>query len=127
MRSAWVSSRRSAVTLIGSRDALRRTCDPTQATYSSVDDKFLQRTPRRVECAPQPKPSHSPSCQYLRLCRQACPGRATLEISYCRNPARSSRSRLHKYISAASSSGACDQPRRAISSLSGAFGYSSSR
>ena len=35
---------------------------------------------------------------------------------------RSSRSRLHKYISAASSSGASDQPERAISSFSGAFG-----
>ena len=46
-------------------------------------DRFFQRTPRRVECAPQPNPSHSPSVQYFRLWRDSRPGRATFEISYC--------------------------------------------
>ena len=44
--------------------------------------------PLRVECAPQPNPSHSPSVQYLRLWRDSRPGRATFEISYCSSPAR---------------------------------------
>ena len=51
--------------------------------YSSVEATFFHRTPSRVECAPQPNPSHSPSCQYFRLCRDSRPGRATFEISYC--------------------------------------------
>ena len=51
--------------------------------YSSVEATFFHRAPFRVECAPQPNPSHSPSCQYFRLWRDCSPGRATLEISYC--------------------------------------------
>jgi hypothetical protein len=56
------------------------------------------------------------------LWREARPGRATLEISYCSRPAPSSRSIARKYISAASSSGASDHPARAMSSFNGAFG-----
>ena len=48
--------------------------------YSSVDATFFHRTPVRVECAPQPNPSHSPSCQYFRLCRDGRPGLDTFEI-----------------------------------------------
>ena len=44
-----------------------------------------------------------------------------------RSPAASSRSIAARYIAAASSSGACDQRARAMSSFSGAFGYTSSR
>jgi hypothetical protein len=65
--------------------------------------------------------------QYFRLCRERRPGRATFDTSYCSYPASSSRSIALRYMAAATSSGACDQRARAISSLIGAFGYSSSR
>ena len=46
------------------------------------------RIPSMVEWAPGPNPSHSPSVQYFRLCRDCRPGRATFEISYCSIPGR---------------------------------------
>ncbi len=49
--------------------------------YSSVAATFFQRTPSRVEWAPHPKPSHSPSIQYFRLWRDRRPARATFDIS----------------------------------------------
>ena len=82
---------------------------------------------RTVECAPQPKPRHSPSVQYFRLWRDR--GQAARRSRFRTadsRPPRAAPSR-RRYMSAASSSGACDQAARAISSRSGAFGYTSSR
>ena len=55
----------------------------TAATYSAVPLTFRVRIPSMVECAPGPNPSHSPSVQYFKLCRDRRPGFATFEISYC--------------------------------------------
>ena len=43
----------------------------------------FDRMPSIVEWAPHPNPIHSPSHQYFKLWREARPGRATFEISYC--------------------------------------------
>jgi hypothetical protein len=90
-------------------------------------DTFLPADAVPVECAPQPKPSHSPSVQYFSLWHDRRPGRATFENLILFVAAASTAPLRSRTSSPASSSGACDHRARAISSRSGAFGYTSSK
>ena len=60
----------------------------TRVRYSATGTTLFHRSSPTVEWAPQPNPAHAPSDQYLRLWRDARPGRARLEISVLLVPGR---------------------------------------
>src|ERR1700676_5029695 len=81
------------------------------ATYLSSESEVENRTASvppselgSIECASTPNPKYGCRIQYFKLCRDAYPDRAKLEISYCCNPAASNRSQASRYKSAVTSS-----------------------
>src|SRR5258708_21429645 len=91
------SSRRSSDE--STRRSLTRSRPPvTRSTYSSVPETFFQRTPPRVECAPHPKASHSPSLQDLKIYEEVFPRLATFQISIYSRPPRPPRQTSSKNL-----------------------------
>ena len=121
--SSHRSSRRQHATL---GDDERFAPHPVDVVHGSSNVAPAGAVPRRMGAAAEPQPlAVVPVLDVVpRLAGPAAP----------RWRSRTARSRPHRaapapsrYISAASSSGASDQPARAMSSRSGAFGYTSSR